>query len=144
MQKLWKLPKLKAERWVEALRSGEYVQGHGWLKDGPGRYCCLGVYADTLGLEIEPMEYTELTGNSDRIEALFIPDLPKALDCYIGNTVAETSLANILIAINDEHGFSTFPEDIWDLDIIYMINSGIKDNSFNTIADFIETHVEFV
>ena len=31
-----------AKLWVEALRSGEYEQGSGWLQDG-NRYCCLGV-----------------------------------------------------------------------------------------------------
>ena len=32
---------LKA-KWVDALRSGEYRQGTGWLERG-GAYCCLGV-----------------------------------------------------------------------------------------------------
>lgn len=32
-------------RWLEALRSGEYQQGHGWLRDGD-RFCCLGVLCD--------------------------------------------------------------------------------------------------
>ena len=32
--------------WVEALRSGEYRQGVGMLRDKHGRYCCLGVLCD--------------------------------------------------------------------------------------------------
>jgi len=32
-----------AEKWVNALRSGEYGQCKGKLSDGNGSYCCLGV-----------------------------------------------------------------------------------------------------
>jgi hypothetical protein len=32
-------------RWVQALRSGEYKQGQGYLSQG-GRFCCLGVLCD--------------------------------------------------------------------------------------------------
>lgn len=39
-------PKFK-RRWVKALRSGKYKQGHGQLKDvGSNTYCCLGVAAE--------------------------------------------------------------------------------------------------
>ena len=34
-----------ADRWVKALRSGEYKQGRGFLKVKE-RYCCLGVLCD--------------------------------------------------------------------------------------------------
>src|SRR4051812_23133617 len=33
-------------QWVDALRSGEYVQGKGRLRTPDGRYCCLGVLCD--------------------------------------------------------------------------------------------------
>ena len=37
-------------RWVRALRSGKYKQGHGYLcevnRDGEEQFCCLGVLAD--------------------------------------------------------------------------------------------------
>lgn len=33
------------QRWINALRSGEYEQGFGQLNDGE-RYCCLGVLCD--------------------------------------------------------------------------------------------------
>ena len=39
-----------AERWVSALRSGEYKQGKLYLKSENG-YCCLGVLCDILGVE---------------------------------------------------------------------------------------------
>lgn len=34
------------ERWLEALRSGEYVQGTGLLRTEDDTYCCLGVLCD--------------------------------------------------------------------------------------------------
>lgn len=37
-------PEIRA-RWVAALRSGEYAQGRGSLRDG-NQYCCLGVLCD--------------------------------------------------------------------------------------------------
>jgi len=41
---------LKA-KWVEALRSGKYEQGRGALLND-GKYCCLGVLCEVVGLEI--------------------------------------------------------------------------------------------
>lgn len=34
-----------AKQWVAALRSGQYAQGQGCLRDG-GSFCCLGVLCD--------------------------------------------------------------------------------------------------
>jgi hypothetical protein len=31
------------KKWIDALRSGEFKQGHGQLKDDKDNYCCLGV-----------------------------------------------------------------------------------------------------
>lgn len=39
MKQEWK------EKWVKALRSGEYEQGREWLKRN-GKFCCLGVLCD--------------------------------------------------------------------------------------------------
>lgn len=36
-------------KWIEALRSGNYQQGRGTLKDEEGRFCCLGVLCDVMG-----------------------------------------------------------------------------------------------
>jgi hypothetical protein len=40
-------PEIK-QRWVEALRSGDYKQGRGYLLQS-GEYCCLGVLCDLAG-----------------------------------------------------------------------------------------------
>ena len=37
------------EKWVAALRSGEYRQCQGELKDAIGAHCCLGVLLETQG-----------------------------------------------------------------------------------------------
>lgn len=37
------------QMWIEALRSGDYEQGKAQLKNR-GRYCCLGVLAEELGI----------------------------------------------------------------------------------------------
>lgn len=38
-----------AEKWIKALRSGEYEQGQGCLSEG-GKYCCLGVLCEILNV----------------------------------------------------------------------------------------------
>lgn len=40
MDKVWK------ERWVKALRSGEYKQGRAALRTADDKFCCLGVLCD--------------------------------------------------------------------------------------------------
>ncbi len=40
------------DKWVAALRSGNYEQASGVLYDGKG-YCCLGVLCDVMGLKPE-------------------------------------------------------------------------------------------
>lgn len=42
----FKLSPDKKQRWIDALRSGDYEQGKKYLKDENGAYCCLGVFAD--------------------------------------------------------------------------------------------------
>lgn len=55
-----------AKKWVDALRSGNYLQAHGRIRDkcpvGGYRYCCLGVLtklAEDEGIEV-PSWYTTL------------------------------------------------------------------------------------
>jgi hypothetical protein len=46
------MPKAKKAKWLEALRTGKYQQGHGRLKSGEG-YCCLGVLQMCLTDKVE-------------------------------------------------------------------------------------------
>ena len=45
------LSKEDARKWVKALRSGDYKQGIGHLRDTRDRYCCMGVLCEVLGFE---------------------------------------------------------------------------------------------
>lgn len=36
------------KRWIEALRSGDYKQGRGWLRNIDDEYCCLGVLENLI------------------------------------------------------------------------------------------------
>lgn len=41
-------------RWVEALESGKYKQGKGFLRDINDNHCCLGVLCDIISKEGNP------------------------------------------------------------------------------------------
>ena len=45
-----KLPKRFKDKWVKALRSGDFEQAEGTLFDGENKYCCLGVGAVICGI----------------------------------------------------------------------------------------------
>ena len=53
------------QKWLEALRSGDYQQCQQQLTDGRG-YCCLGVYAVINGIDIPVPNYG---AHDDEIEA---------------------------------------------------------------------------
>lgn len=48
-----RMPKASAEKFLKALRSGEYKQGKFKLKDAYGGYCCLGVMQQCLTGQVE-------------------------------------------------------------------------------------------
>jgi hypothetical protein len=45
-------PEIK-QKWIEALRSGEYDQGKHYLRNTGNQYCCLGVLCDIYSKETE-------------------------------------------------------------------------------------------
>jgi hypothetical protein len=53
--KEYTMPKEFFDKWIQALESGEYIQGNGKLissnPSGPNRYCCLGVACAISGFE---------------------------------------------------------------------------------------------
>ncbi len=94
-------PNIKA-KWVEALRSGEYKQGIGLLRDCDGGFCCLGVLCHV----IDPTKWTEemsesldyepiLEGYSyDKCESMLPLELAHALEL--------DDYQDILISMNDK------------------------------------------
>lgn len=51
--KTTRMPKELKEKWMAALRSGEYEQGRDILHDGKGAYCCMGVLQMVVDGEVE-------------------------------------------------------------------------------------------
>lgn len=64
-----KLPKKFKTQFVKALRSGEYKQGEGYLKEGNKKdgftYCCLGVAAELIGCLLIPSKHSYIMGRDD-------------------------------------------------------------------------------
>ena len=52
MSNMYKLPVEFKQQWINALRSGEYIQGIGYMKRYD-KFCCLGVAYDVLHKEEE-------------------------------------------------------------------------------------------
>jgi hypothetical protein len=70
------------KKWIEALRSGDYKQGRGWLRDHDGNYCCLGVL-----MEVQDVDD----------DASWVPSVPK-FELLAG---LDPNVADTLIALND-------------------------------------------
>jgi hypothetical protein len=53
-QHVFTMPQASKDKWLTALRSGEYKQGTGWLHtETDNAYCCLGVLQHCLTGEVE-------------------------------------------------------------------------------------------
>ncbi len=104
------------QRWVDALRSGNYEQGHHALcnveADGSKSYCCLGVLQDVAG----EVEFLHLDDGGLR---------PKG---FPSSEWMET------------HGITDGGRKSTMYDLAQMNDSGGK--SFREIADYIEATVE--
>lgn len=97
------------EKWVAALRSGDYKQGECALRSTEDRYCCLGVLCNT----IDPSKWEVKEGAS----------------MYIYGECGSQALSD---ALKVDIGLTTSEES----DLIRMNDSDKKN--FKTIADYIE------
>lgn len=101
--------------WVEALRSGKYKQGKGFLRDNRDNYCCLGVFLEATGVPCKlthaqyPREVYEYTGETRAV----VSDSLKRTNGYI------PSLKTSLAELND-----------------------VKEYDFNALANIIEEYYE--
>lgn len=102
------------KKWVAALRSGDYVQGRGALRNDFNEFCCLGVLCN-LHTQVNP-EAVKMNTNP---EAYFDETgiLPEVVQHWAGmkNKVGQIKSEQALTIMNDSGD--------WD---------------FNQIADFIE------
>jgi hypothetical protein len=116
-------PKLKPEvkaKWLEALRSGNYRQGRGLLRNLENDYCCLGVLCDVdteteqcwyLGFGAYKFGVNESTVELEYFQRLCVPDKQTSLLHY-------HDIRQRLIRMNDKEG-----------------------KSFTEIADYIEENL---
>ena len=97
------------KEWVAALRSGEYKQGYGELKNNTGEYCCLGVACDLL---VKKGLAKEQTSNGLNVYALSNDNdldwsvLPKSIANYLGLSkdpdIIVDGEAHCISGVNDE------------------------------------------
>lgn len=101
-------------KWLEALRSGRYQQGRGWLKfkDGDGeRYCCLGVLCEVAGRKLVPSK----DGATFTVEGAANAQFPPSDLCK--EVMLPDLIVRKLVSMNDH------------------------DNSFEDIAKYIEENL---
>jgi hypothetical protein len=105
MKKEWK------DKWVAALRSGDYKQGYFDLVDLDNEYCCLGVLCDIVSTS-KPVDGNWTEFNESMWNNGLIPDI-------VGDTTGldDSKDHHTLVKFNDHNKFS-----------------------FNDIADYIEEH----
>ena len=112
------------KRWVEALRSGEYMQAQEVLCDGKGGYCCLGVLCEV---------YEGETGEV----------LPKIEDGRYD--VTDESLGNLeqvreWVGLRNPEGFFKRVEGVPYTSLTLLNDESRWD--FHKLADFIESEPE--
>ena len=115
------------EKWVAALRSGEYEQGKGMLKTEDGKYCCLGVLCDLYSKEKESNEKFEL---SEDVYSFIGTSgvLPREVREWAG-----IDTPNPIVASGDRYeSLATFNDGI---------KGSIDSISFKEIADLIEAQL---
>jgi len=109
----YRLPKIFTEKWLVALRSGDFKQGKDTLFDSVNdTYCCLGVGCVVAGMEKSKLSLKHYV-TSDFIEDY--PELPKELQ----GTDFPLDLSMLLAEMNDNHC-----------------------KTFNEIANWVAVHVE--
>lgn len=92
-----------AERWVDALRSGQYEQGIESLHPDPESYCCLGVLCDLYRVEQGRGEWTHM-GEFDLSEDITeTAVLPGTVRDWAGMETSEGQIpgSEALAALND-------------------------------------------
>jgi hypothetical protein len=101
------------EKWMVALRSGDYTQGQGCLRfhkdDQPDKFCCLGVLADLIKTDEEwlrvngsvPLTWTDIgRHNKDAYEGNELPFAMRERADILEQNCKE------LIIMNDDGGAS--------------------------------------
>lgn len=113
------------QKWVEALRSGQYTQGKGVLRTGADRFCCLGVLCDL----VDPSGWGQLSAVETCVDGRDME-----LDAYsyeYREARVATSLPNNLREI----------VGLQPADMRALIQLNDFGRSFETIAQHIEVNI---
>ena len=117
-----------AERWVQALRSGQYQQGREDLRPDTNSYCCLGVLCDLYRVEQGKGEWAAISTGQDRMAF-------EVHDC--DGQATESESAVLPEAVKDWAGMSSFEGRIaFTSDALSALND--EGMQFPQLADLIE------
>ena len=63
------------DKWVDALRSGDYVQGRGQLRNPKNEFCCLGVLCNLHAIENPDFAATQINETTYGGQGLVLPKI---------------------------------------------------------------------
>ena len=150
--KNYRLPKEFAEKWLAALRSGNYIQGGASLLSyeelgdlsvdiNKKSYCCLGVACALTGIEERLYSGESFVSEDSNINIRYM--LEKG---YPIELIGEEDLPYILAALNDGVKITSSLVDNYFSGISFrkpFVIGEIYKLNFFEIADFIEDNIEF-
>jgi hypothetical protein len=97
--------------WIKALRSGNYKQTIGSLKNAvedvpdSSSYCCLGVACEVMGLVSELTEYGDNTYENQTTIAPHVVQIYFGLNSAEGDFYIKNGHSTSLVSLNDELGY---------------------------------------
>lgn len=150
MGKQFRLPKEFGEKWLTALRSGDYEQGETTLviiDETECTYCCLGVAGKIAGFDNETLEKYAMLEEQTFKSSEFLPK-----ELLQTNDDELDSFIYILSNLNDGLTKYNYDQKIKNKNLIFRELNPYNNDftkllvmkfNFNQIADFIEDNCEF-
>lgn len=127
-----KLPKKLKEKWVTALRSGEYKQGMGMLhavENGSDKFCCLGVLCDVYNKQQKAQKKKQL-------KVVMSQTVKINKDCEVDHTETRVRYDdNDVYLPSLFESYITFPEQR------RLANLNDKQVTFFGLAEYIEKNL---
>jgi hypothetical protein len=119
------------QKWILALRSGEYRQGKYRLRDEQSEFCCLGVLADVCGVEWAK-KYEGYHYPKGEVHIFYMPTGFSTDRSNLVDNAAAYSTGSLSYDFREEIGLPTKEHDI-----LQRMNDA-DDQSFEQIAAYIE------
>jgi hypothetical protein len=108
MELTYKLPKKYKERWIKALRSADYKQGIGHLRNRRNRYCCLGVAYEANGgtwITADDSFYATIIGDTEVLSSTAARGVRRALRQTTLFYSQMGSVEQHLVTMNDDRNW---------------------------------------